>query len=299
MVATRCPQCQLLLTNDEWQTGACPVCEAALSAPAGPPPKETNATEPPHSGRGFLLSGGAVMLLLAGGLIGYLLREGTLQAGDAQPSRDEASLERQEELEALNAKLNRWLTSREKQAADAKAAADAARRELEQARKATDDRVGELEGIATRLKKDLAESKAREAAAGRDADMARTAAPPPSLRDNKEVGLLIKRLNEDLAAQKRLTLVGKTREEALRREIEQVRRDGQRNLDQVRREGQQALALAQRQSQQATEQARRDGQRALEQVRQQLLKQQQATQQARADAEKFKRAAEEAKRKSK
>jgi hypothetical protein len=242
----------------------------------------------------------AAVLFVAGGLFGFLLREGALRAApgasDApsaglatEAPQDDASLKRLKELEALEDKLGRELESQKKLTAEARAGADAARRDLELARKSKDDRVGELEELAERLKKDLAETRGREAAATRDAEQARkAAAQPPQDRSSKELTLRVKKLSDDLEAQKRLTQAAKTREEAVRRELEQVRRDDQRTLEQVRRESQQTL-----------ERVRREGQRALEQARQQSQKQQTATQQARAEAEKYKREAEEATRKIK
>jgi hypothetical protein len=250
-------------------------------------------------GRALLLGGVAVALFVAGGLFGFLLRQGApwaapvageaSAAAAATDTPDDAPLKRLKDLQALNDKLGRELESQKTLTAEARSSADAARQDVEQTLKTKDDRVGELEELAERLKMDLAEAKAREVAATRDAERARKApAQPPQDRINKGQEPVVKKLSDELEAQKRLTQAAKKREEAVRRDLEQVRREGQRTLEQVRRESQQTL-----------EQVRREGQQALEQLRRQLQQQQKATQQARAEAEKHKRAAEEAIRKSK
>jgi hypothetical protein len=235
-----------------------------------------------------------------GGLVGFMLRDGVVRAApdaggapaalaaDAPP--DDASLERLKELEARNDKLVRQLEAQKKLTAEATAGGDAARHDLDLALESQEDRVGEMEELAARLKKDLAEARAREAAAAREAEQARKAAAQTP--QDKELALRAKKLSDELAVQKRQAQAAKSREDAVRRDLERVRREDQQTLERVRREDQQTLERVRRENEKNLERVRREGEQALDKVRKEL-------QQARADAEKYKRAAEEAKRKSK
>lgn len=61
----RCPQCEIILLEEEWQTGVCVSCLGPLAdpAPAEPPPQDPPA--PPKRNTRFLWLGGAVLALLA------------------------------------------------------------------------------------------------------------------------------------------------------------------------------------------------------------------------------------------
>jgi hypothetical protein len=307
MTIARCSQCQLPMTSAESEKGVCPVCAATVAEPESA--SSIIAPAPARRSSGFFRSGLLGLCLLTGSVGGFLLHP-VLAGDDSSPESpkrdvndaskvpakpataqtDAKALERAQELETLAAQLSEELEAEQIKAADAEARAEAARRELSKLRAASskwkDGRVKELQALIDSLnldlvsqKKELDLAKAREAAV-------RGAKPQDDRAMVAEA--LNKKLIKSLEAQTKVVKDAKTREDAARRQTEQVRQDGQRALEQERQQHQRAL-----------EQLRRDDQRTVEQVRQQLRQQELVSQKLRVDLEQQKRATEEAKRKNK
>jgi hypothetical protein len=287
------------VTSDELQAGTCPVCQAAFSAPAE---SSVAAKAPaPEPGLGlFSLLSGAFILVLAGGLAGFFLhpqlRGATPEPGNDAPASlvsdtrkdgaarfaaEEATKarKRQKELEAQLRRVSEELRAQKKLTTEADERTEAARNELEETREATEVRLKELN-------KELADARKPE-----------KTTPPVNPARLATLEAVFKKVAAELDVQKRQAREALGREAAARRNVDQVRKEGQLALEQLRRESQKTIEQVRREKQQGIDQARKEKDLALAQARKELDKQRTETQKARAEADKYKRAAEEAKKK--
>src|SRR5262249_41032312 len=134
----------------------------------------------------------------------------TREDGAARFAAEEATKarKRQKELEGQVGKLNDELRAQKKLTSEADTRAEAARNELEEAREGTEARLKELN-------KELADAKARE-----------KTPPPPNPGRVAALEGVFKKVAAELDVQKRQAREAKGREEAARRNVEQVRKEG-------------------------------------------------------------------------
>lgn len=305
----RCPACGLPLTSEEMLSGFCPVCEGALPVETNPVPEKPSATPASSGSKSLYLFGMATLLILAGGAAGFSLRPHVLDAPESPVGTTEAPTENSTPVaaDALKAaeeitRLSGRLKGLENHVEEIRKERDRLQKDLQAARLAArkaeadahirSESIREMENRVTELSRELDQQKKLTAEA-------QAQAGKTSPADDRVMALeaLAARQVVELRNLKNMADQARNREEAVRRNLEQVRREGRQALDHLNQHHQRTINQVQQQHQRTVDQMRQQHQQALERGRRELQQQRIETQKAREAAAREKKAAEEARRK--